>query len=636
LHGNLDLNHCREHLEAGHSPLLDGRGSDFFTDDEGTGMAAKKNNRRQSAPRKARRPVPAAPPAEASEAAASSDGEAMPGFPIVGIGASAGGLDAFKKFFAAMPAGSGDLESSNEELKAANEEVMSMNEELQSGNEELETSKEELQSLNEEMSTVNNQLQDKVHDLEGATNDFINLFNSTDIATIFLDTEFHIKRFTPAATSLFNLIGADVGRPISDIAHKFTDRDLLDDAARVLKRLSPVEKEATTNDGRCCIRRMVPYRTVDNRIEGVVVTCVDITERKRGEEELRQLSQSLERQVAERTETLREKEELVRAIVDTAAEGIITIDERGIIQSFNKAAAQMFGYTSGEIVGRPVNTLMSDDPQSDFVANYTQTEVHKAFGVRREVSGRRKDGTIFPTELAVSEFHDKAGRLFTAIIRDISERRALENQVITAASEEQRRIGQDLHDSVGQELTGLALLSKSLSEALTSGRPADAELAGKIGDGLKRLLGHVRALVRGMVPTFGPEGLMTAMEGLAGRISDHTSVQCEYHCDKPVFLEDSSAALHLYRIAQEAVNNAITHGKARNIVIHLSADGDSLHLEIHDDGRGMPTAPPPIAGMGLKIMRHRAGLIGGTLHIESGKTNGTMVTCILPRGEAKS
>src|SRR5262249_22669381 len=139
-----------------------------------------------------------------------------------------------------------------------------------------------------------------------------------------------------------------------------------------------------------------------------------------------------------------------------------------------------------------------------------------------------------------------------------------------------------------------------------------------------------------MVPTFGPEGLMAALEGLAGRISDHTQVQCDYHCDKPVFLEDSSAALHLYRIAQEAVNNAITHGKARNITIRLSDDGDSLHLEIHDDGRGMPTAPPPNAGMGLKIMRHRADLIGGTLHLESSKTNGTTVTCVLPRGEAKS
>jgi two-component system, chemotaxis family, CheB/CheR fusion protein len=529
-----------------------------------------------------------------------------------------------------------ELESSNEELKAANEEVMSMNEELQSGNEELETSKEELQSLNEELSTVNNQLQDKVHELESATNDLANLFNSTDIATIFLDPQFQVKFFTPASTRLFNLISADVGRPISDIAQSFADSGLLDDAARVLKHLAPLEKEVFTSDGRCCIRRIVPYRTVGNRIEGVVITFVDITERKRNEEELRQLSQSLERQVAERTETLREKEELVRAILDTAAEGIITIDERGIIQSFNKAAAQMFGYKNNEIVGRHVDTLMLDDSQDDFAAHYIHAGVHRVFDVRREVSGRRKDGTIFPMELAVSELHGKTGRLFTAIIRDISERRALENQAITAASDEQRRIGQDLHDSVGQELTGLALLSQSLSEALTSGRPADAELAGKIGDGLKRLLGHVRTLVRGMVPTFGPEGLMTALEGLAGRISDHTHVHCDYHCDKPVLLEDSSAALHLYRIAQEAVNNAITHGKAEHITIHLSEDEGSLQMEIRDDGQGMPTVPPPNTGMGLKIMRHRTDLIGGTLDLESSKTNGTTVTCILPRGETKS
>jgi PAS domain S-box-containing protein len=477
--------------------------------------------------------------------------------------------------------------------------------------------------------------QTAAHETESAANVLANLLSATDIATIFLDTHLHIKQFGLTSAGLFNLRGADIGRPLSDIARDFADRELLDDAERVLERLTPLEKEVATEDNRCHIRRIVPYRTMDNRIEGVVVTFVDITERKRTEEKLRLLSQNLERLVAERTEALREQEELVHTILDTAAEGIVTINEQGDIQTFNKAAEQMFGYQAAEVVGRHLKMLMPApylEQGDSYLANYLKTGERKMVGNRREVSGRRKDGTIFPMELAVSELHDKAGRLFTGIIRDISERRALENQLLTAASEEQRRIGLDLHDSVGQELTGLALLTQSLSEALTNGRPGDAELAGKIGDGLKRLLGHVRALVRGMVPTFGPEGLMAALEGLADRISDHTHVHCTYQCEEPVLLVDSSAALHLYRIAQEAVNNAVRHGKAENITIRLS-DGQGVRLEIHDDGCGMP-ASQATSGMGLKIMRHRADLIRGTLQLESSETDGTTVTCTLPRGEA--
>ena len=174
-----------------------------------------------------------------------------------------------------------EMESANEELKASNEEVMSMNEELQSANEELETSKEELQSLNEELSTVNSQLHDKVAEVESASNDMANLLNATHIATVFLDAALRIKLFTPAATRMFNLIATDVGRPIADLVTSFTDDDLLHEAQQLLHDLTPRDKEVPTNDGGWCIRRIMPYRTLDNRIDGVVITFMDITERKR-------------------------------------------------------------------------------------------------------------------------------------------------------------------------------------------------------------------------------------------------------------------------------------------------------------------------------------------------------------------
>ena len=181
-----------------------------------------------------------------------------------------------------------DLESANEELKVSNEEAMSMNEELQSTNEELETSKEELQSLNEELTTVNAQLEEKVADLERTNNDLDNLLASTHIATLFFDREFRIKRYTPASTRLFNLIPSDLDRPVADIANKFSDAHLLSDAQKVLDTLTPIERKVRTVEGEWYIQRVLPYRTHEDRIEGVVVIYTEITKLKRGEEALRE------------------------------------------------------------------------------------------------------------------------------------------------------------------------------------------------------------------------------------------------------------------------------------------------------------------------------------------------------------
>lgn len=173
-----------------------------------------------------------------------------------------------------------ELESSNEELKASNEEVMSMNEELQSTNEELETSREELQSLNEELSTVNNQLHDKVDELEATTNDLTNLLSSTDMATIFLGVDLRIRRFTPATMRLMNMLDSDIGRPLLDLAPRVQDPELASDAQHVLDKLTPVEREVQTRDQQYFLRRITPFRTSDNRIDGVVVTFSDVTAMK--------------------------------------------------------------------------------------------------------------------------------------------------------------------------------------------------------------------------------------------------------------------------------------------------------------------------------------------------------------------
>ncbi len=180
-----------------------------------------------------------------------------------------------------------ELQTSNEELKASHEEVMSMNEELQSSNEELETSKEEMQSLNEELSTVNSQLRSKMEEHESARNDLTALLSSTDIAVLFLDTRFRIRRFTTPVKELVEMISSDLGRPLGDLTRKFTDPNLDSDALLVLERLVPIEREIAADNGRGYLRRVLPYRTADNRIDGVVVMFVDTTERQAAELALR-------------------------------------------------------------------------------------------------------------------------------------------------------------------------------------------------------------------------------------------------------------------------------------------------------------------------------------------------------------
>ncbi|HET6789940.1 MAG TPA: PAS domain-containing protein, partial [Aquabacterium sp.] len=180
-----------------------------------------------------------------------------------------------------------EMQSSKEELQAANEALQSANEELQSANEELTTSKEEAQSMNEELQTINGELQTKLDDLALAQSDMQNLLNSTDIATLFLDDDLNVRRFTEQATRIFQLRDGDIGRPLSDLASKLTYPELNNDAKETLRTLSSCEKQIPTTDGRWFSIRIMPYRTLSNMIQGVVLTFVDITSAKELESQLR-------------------------------------------------------------------------------------------------------------------------------------------------------------------------------------------------------------------------------------------------------------------------------------------------------------------------------------------------------------
>ena len=207
-----------------------------------------------------------------------------------------------------------------EEYSTSNEEMLSINEELQSANEELETSKEELQSLNEELNTLNNELRSKVELVEQTNNDLNNLLVSTEVATLFLDTSCRIRWFTPAIKQVVRLLPSDVGRPISDLASMVTGSDLEPAAKQVLETLAPIEMEVKNEQGRSYIRRVLPYRTTDNRIDGIVVTFVDITEHKKGEKQRERLMHELSHRIKNTLAT-------VQAIVQGVGQRCETLPE---------------------------------------------------------------------------------------------------------------------------------------------------------------------------------------------------------------------------------------------------------------------------------------------------------------------
>jgi two-component system CheB/CheR fusion protein len=212
------------------------------------------------------------------------------------------------------------MQTAQEELKAANEELQSMNEDLQSTNEELTTSKEELQSTNEELQTVNTELQIRVNDLSRANDDMKNLLNSTDLATIFLDDRLRLRRFTTQATKIFRLIEGDHGRLLSDIVSDLDYPGLAADARQVLQTLVFSEKEIVASDGRWFRARIMPYRTLEDRIDGLVITFVDVTTAKKLEADLRAAQLTMEQRATEQSNELAQARERLKTQSDAKSE----------------------------------------------------------------------------------------------------------------------------------------------------------------------------------------------------------------------------------------------------------------------------------------------------------------------------
>jgi len=279
-----------------------------------------------------------------------------------------------------------ELETANEELKSTNEELQSTNEELQSTNEELETTKEEQQSLNEELVTVNTELQSKIDELTDANNDMKNLLDSVDIPTIFLDMDLCIRRFTSHATRVVNLIAGDIGRPIDDIATRLQDVSLTEIAGDVLKDLVFREKEVQSKDGLFYSVRITPYRTLDNVIDGVVITFIDITQNKKLEVERR----------------------LATVVIDSN-DAVTVQDFNGNIRAWNRGAEKMYGYSEAEALKMNISRIIPPDESKkavNMVRRIKAGEEVKAIRTKRKA----KNGKILEVWLTVTKLVDNQGK----------------------------------------------------------------------------------------------------------------------------------------------------------------------------------------------------------------------------------
>ena len=305
-----------------------------------------------------------------------------------------------------------ESDAANEELRAGNEELQSINEEYRSTSEELETSKEELQSINEELQTVNAELKLKLDAISRANSDLQNLLAATDFGTLFLDSGLRIKRFTDRATDLFSITSSDEGRPISDFSHQLEYDDLINDCRKVLSDLTPIRREIHSRRNLWYDMRMRPYRTVDNRIDGVVITFVDITERRHMEEALRDSEHQLRQQ---------------KRLLDLSRVPVFMWEFDGVILEWNRGCEELYGYTHEEAIGkRKEELLRTGVPGSSFeeVTNKLREEGMWS----GELLHRTKDGRVLTVE-AFMQVESVGGRqLALQSMRDITDRKLLEQR----------------------------------------------------------------------------------------------------------------------------------------------------------------------------------------------------------------
>lgn len=359
--------------------------------------------------------------------------------------------------------------------------------------------------------------------------------------------------------------------------------------------------------------------------------------RRRAEAALRRSHNELEARVVARTaelqssnNRLRESEERFRLMVEGVADyAIVMLDTQGRVVSWNAGAERIAGYKQDEIIGGHFSRFFPNDESARERAA-GQLKAAEIDGRHEDEGWRvRKDGSRFWANVITTAVRGERGELrgFAQVTRDVTALRSLEREVLEISEAEQTRIGQDLHDGLGQELTGLALLSENLGAKLAARSLPESAEAQRIVSLTNRAIEQTRDLARGYSPIeLVPGGLGTALVELARRVQALPAMACTFEGDEDIRVADAAAALHLYRIAQEAVTNAVRHSKARHVRVALEGSGANVVLTVEDDGVGLPPADGR-RGMGINLMLYRARTIGASLEIRGGAAGGTIVTC---------
>ncbi len=404
----------------------------------------------------------------------------------------------------------------------------------------------------------------------------------------------------------------------SEVTHPEDRRRDWEAFQRVVRGEQPdyrVEKRYVRKDGTVAWVNvnMTVLRDAAGRVTRTVSTIEDITERKRAEE------------------ALQKSEKELAAFFEDSPVGMLWTGPEGCIVRVNRAELELLGYPPEEVLGRLVTTFHVEPAAAgNILERLARGETVQNYSARI----RHSTGSIKHVLIAANGLWERQRFIRSRwYVRDITRLIELEREILAISEREQRRLGNDLHDDLCQQLAGIQFVSQTLASNLAVRSDPETPQAREIAQAVQHAMVQTRELARGLSPvSLEADGLMAALGELAARTQRVFRIQCHFRCDRPVLVPDHSVAIHLYRIAQEAVGNAVKHGKASTIDVLLTAADMSVRLAVTDNGIGIPRRLPPQRGLGLRIMQYRAGVIGGSLLVQRETTGGTSVVCTVTDG----